>query len=148
MTLHLMSSAFNQNGPIPSKYTCDGDNISPPLRWEGAPKETKSYVLIVDDPDAPRKTWTHWVVYNISPTTSECKEGAAPGGALQGVNDFGNANYGGPCPPSGTHRYFFKLYALDTVVTLPRGASQQQVEAQIKPHILGEAQLMGTYSRK
>lgn len=148
MSLQLTSQAFNENGSIPSKYTCDGANISPPLGWTGAPPGTKSFVLIVDDPDAPSKVWTHWVVYNISPTTVECREGKVPIGSLQGVNDFGKVNYGGPCPPSGTHRYFFKLYALDTLLTLEEGATKQQVEKAIKPSILAEAHLVGTYSRQ
>jgi Raf kinase inhibitor-like YbhB/YbcL family protein len=146
--MRITSSAFNENGSIPSKYTCDGENISPPLHWDGAPAGTKSFVLIVDDPDAPSKVWTHWVVYNISPTTTECKEGAAPAGSSQGVNDFGKAKYGGPCPPSGTHHYFFKLYALDTTLPLTQGATKQQVEKEIKPHVLGETRLIGTYHRQ
>lgn len=146
-SLHLTSQAFNEKEAIPSKYTCDGENISPPLQWEGAPTGTKSFVLIVDDPDAPSKTWTHWIVYNISSGTTECKEGAAPYGSLQGINDFGQTEYGGPCPPSGTHRYFFKLYALDELLTLPQGAEKQQIENKIKGHILAEDRLIGIYKR-
>lgn len=146
--MDLTSQAFKDSGSIPAKYTCDGDNISPPLKWGGAPKETKSFVLIVDDPDAPSKVWTHWVVYNIPSSITESQEGSFPKGALQGVNDFGHMEYGGPCPPSGTHRYYFKLYALDDQLKLPQGASKQQVEKEIKPHILAQAQLMGKYSRK
>ena len=147
MSLYLKSPAFRQNESIPSKYTCEGKNISPPLEWGGAPSETKSFVLIMDDPDAPSKTWTHWVVYNISESINGCKEGIAPENSLQGVNDFGKVEYGGPCPPSGTHRYFFKLYALDAVLSLKEGATKQQVEKEIKPHVLEEARLIGTYRR-
>lgn len=147
MSFYLKSSVFEENGSIPSKYTCEGENISPPLEWGGAPSGTKSYVLIVDDPDAPSKVWTHWVVYNISRTTVQCKEGCSPENSLQGVNDFGKVEYGGPCPPSGTHRYFFKLYALDAVLSLKEGATKQQVEKEIKSHILDEATLIGTYRR-
>jgi Raf kinase inhibitor-like YbhB/YbcL family protein len=147
MSLRLVSQVFKNNEAIPSKYTCDGKNISPPLKWEGVPQGTKSLVLIVDDPDAPSKTWTHWVVFNISSTTTECREGAAPDGSLQGINDFGQAAYGGPCPPKGMHRYYFKLYALDASLTLQEGATKEQVETEMKAHILAEAQLIGTYSR-
>ena len=147
MNFRLISDAFQDNGAVPSMYTCEGANISPPLKWEGAPKETKSFVLIVDDPDAPGKTWTHWVLFNILATTSECKEGEVPTGALQGMNDFGHPNYGGPCPPSGTHRYFFKIYAVDQVLALSPGASKQEVETAMRSHVLQEARLIGTYRR-
>lgn len=105
-------------------------------------------MLIVDDPDAPNKVWTHWIVYNIPPIINEIEEGSVPMNALQGINDFGKANYGGPCPPSGTHRYFFKLYALDALLTLSPRATKQQVEKEIETHRIAEAQLMGTYSRQ
>lgn len=147
-TMNLTSKAFREKGAIPEKYTCDGENISPPLRWEGAPEGTKSFVLIVDDPDAPRKTWVHWILYNISATDHECAEGRVPSGAIQGVNDFGQALYGGPCPPSGVHRYFFKLYALNQTLTLSKGATKEQVEKAMAAHILGQAELIGTYSRQ
>lgn len=147
MGLQIKSQAFQENGGIPEQYTCDGKNISPPLNWQGAPEGTQSLVLIVDDPDAPSQTWVHWVVYNISPTTAGSVEGAAPQGALQGTNDFKKASYGGPCPPSGTHRYFFKLYALDAPLKLSSGATKNQVEEAMQGHILAQSQLMGTYSR-
>lgn len=147
MSLHLTSQVFKENESIPSKYTCEGENISPPLQWEGIPEGTKSLVLIVDDPDAPRGTWTHWVVFNILPTSTGSKEGHSPEESLQGINDFGDIKYGGPCPPSGTHRYFFKLYALDERISLPKGATKQQVEKAIEGHILGQAQLIGTYRK-
>lgn len=145
---HLTSQAFNESEAIPSKYTCEGKNVSPPLHWDEMPKQVRSFVLIVDDPDAPSKTWVHWVLYNISAETVECKEGTVPPGALQGINDFGNTSYGGPCPPSGTHRYFFKLYALDTLLTLPQGATKEQVENAMKGHVFAETQLIGTYKRQ
>lgn len=148
MDFRLTSQVFKEGASIPSKYTCDGENVSPPLKWEGVPQGTKSFVLIVDDPDAPAKVWTHWVLYNIPPTNTECREGKAPSGALEGVNDFGEIGYGGPCPPSGTHRYFFKLYALDQLLSIPQGATKLQVEKAIKPHVLGEVQLIGTYKKK
>lgn len=148
MSFHLRSPAFKEGEAIPSKYTCDGENISPPLLFENTPQGTKSLVLIVDDPDAPSKTWVHWVVYNIPATTAEAKEGKALSGSIEGLNDFGDRSYGGPCPPSGTHRYFFKLYALDQLLSLKEGATKEQVEKAMQPHILAEAQLMGTYSRK
>lgn len=147
MSLHLTSQVFKDSGAIPSKYTCDGDNISPPLQWKGIPEATKCLVLIVDDPDAPSKTWVHWVVYNIPPTITEVIEGSAPSGSVQGINDYSRIGYAGPCPPSGTHRYFFKLYALDQLLTLSEGATKTQVESAMKPHILEEVHLIATYKR-
>jgi len=114
----ITSPVFENNGFIPKKYTCDGVDINPQLLIANVPSETKSLALIVDDPDAPAGTWVHWVVWNISPQTHEIKENSVPNGANQGLNDFRKRSYGGPCPPSGTHRYFFKLYALDTILTL------------------------------
>lgn len=147
MKFSLISPSFKEKETIPSKYTCDGVNISPPLNWESAPSEAKSFVLIVDDPDAPGGTKDHWVVYNISPTIFSCNEGEAPAGSLQGVNYLGQAKYTGPCPPNGTHRYFFKLYALKEPLKLPKGATKQQVEQAMQSLILEETQLMGIYSR-
>lgn len=148
MSLQLKSNAFQLNRAIPSKHTCDGENISPQLSWDGLPEGTKSLALIVDDPDAPSKTWTHWIVFNISPTAKGSEEGKVPQGGVQGVNDFGDQAYGGPCPPRGTHRYFFKLYALDQPLKLSAGASKEQVEQAMKVHVLAEGDLVGTYSRK
>lgn len=148
MNFHLLSKAFKEHQPIPLEYGCYGENISPPLEWGDAPLETKSFVLIVDDPDAPSKVWTHWVVYNIPADTRECKEGKPPNGASEGVNDFGNIGYGGPCPPSGVHRYYFKLYALNQPLELGQGATKQEVEKAMQTHILKETQLMGTYTAK
>jgi Raf kinase inhibitor-like YbhB/YbcL family protein len=152
VSMQLMSSAFSEGQGIPAKYTCDGKDISPPLAWSGAPEGTKSFALIADDPDAPVGTWVHWVIYNLPPTLSGLSEKAPtkakwPDGTLQGTNDFGKTDYGGPCPPGGTHRYFFKLYALDQVLSLGPGATKAQLEAAMKEHILAESRLMGTYQR-
>ncbi len=146
--LSIASPAFAPNGTIPSKHTCDGRNVSPPLTIGNVPKEAKSLALIVDDPDAPRGTWVHWVVWNIPPGAGEFRENSVPPGAIQGTNDFRNRNYGGPCPPSGTHRYFFKLYALDGVPSLPPSASKADLERAMQGHILAQAELVGLYRRK
>lgn len=143
----LQSQAFKESESIPSKYTCDGENISPPLSWEAAPLGTKSFALIVDDPDAPGGTKIHWVVYNIPSTVFSCKENEPPIGSVPGANDQGQPKYRGPCPPKDTHRYFFKLYALRQNLNLPVGATKQQVEDAMQSLVLGEAQLIGTYSR-
>ena len=152
-TMKLHSPAFEANSMIPRKYTCDGADISPPLSWSETPAGTKSLVLICDDPDAPMRTWVHWVVYNLSPQTLSlpenipAKKPLADGG-LQGINDFRKIAYGGPCPPGGTHRYFFKLYALDTTLDLQPGASKAQVESAMAGHILAQGELIGRYQRK
>jgi Raf kinase inhibitor-like YbhB/YbcL family protein len=150
--MELKSSAFSEGQMIPGEYTCDGKNISPPLAWSGAPEGTKSFVLISDDPDAPVGTWVHWVIYSLPPTLTELQEKVPstskfPDGTLQGKNDFGRTGYGGPCPPGGTHRYFFKLYALDQALALGPGATKGQLESAMKGHILADARLMGTYRR-
>ncbi len=145
--MKLTSPAFRHNETIPSKYTCDGENINPPLEISGVPKDAKSLVLIVDDPDAPSKTWTHWIVYNISPETKEIIENSTPGGT-QGMNDFGKSEWGGPCPPSGTHRYFFKLYALNKTLDLPNNITKEQLEKAIEGAILDTAELIGVYKRQ
>src|ERR1019366_3211950 len=150
--MELTSSAFQEGGSIPSLYTCDGKDISPPLSWFGEPAGTKSFALIADDPDAPRGTWVHWVLWNLPATAHELKEPLPaiphlPSGAHQGKNDSGESGYGGPCPPSGTHRYFFKLYALDAMMSLKSGTSKSQLEAAMKGHVIGQATLMGVYSR-
>jgi hypothetical protein len=152
--MELASSAFKNGQPIPNQYTCEGKNISPPLTWNGAPANTESLVLIVDDPDAPRGVWTHWVMFDLPADASGLPEAAAqsgslPGNAKEGLNDFKHSSYDGPCPPAGQeHRYFFKIYALDTALGLPSGASRKDVEAAMAKHILAEGQLMGTYQRK
>jgi Raf kinase inhibitor-like YbhB/YbcL family protein len=147
-----LKSVFGNNETIPKKYTCDGDDLSPPLSWEGRPEGTVSYVLIVDDPDAPAGTFTHWVLYNIPGDLNSLPEGVPQGKEVkygyQGRNDFGAYGYGGPCPPRGKpHRYFFKLYALDTKLDLPPGAKRGDVERAMKGHVIGEAQLIGLYGR-
>lgn len=152
--MELTSTAFQYMQPIPTEYTCEGKDISPPLAWTGAPAGTRSFALIVDDPDAPGGVWTHWVVFDLPADTSELAEDTAKsqyitGNAKQGLNDFKHLGYGGPCPPSGKrHRYFFKLYALDTMLDLKPGASKKEVEAAMAKHILAQGQLVGTYQRK
>lgn len=152
MGLGLTSAAFNEGGSIPSQYTCDGQDASPPLSWTEPPAGTQSFALISDDPDAPGKTWVHWVVYHLPPSARELPEAvraekALPDGTRQGMTDFGRIGYGGPCPPSGTHRYFFTLYALDTMLPLAAGATKRQLEEAMRGHVLAQAQLMGTYRR-
>ena len=142
-----MSSAFEHTGSIPSKYTCDDENINPSLSISDVHSSAKTLVLIVDDPDAHGGTWTHWVVWNIPSDTREIMEGAVPKGAIQGKTNRANS-YHGPCPPSGTHRYFFKLYALDTVLNIPLTSTRGNVEEAMKGHIVADAKLMGTYERK
>jgi Raf kinase inhibitor-like YbhB/YbcL family protein len=146
--MKITSSAFAQGGNIPSKFTCDGADTNPPLRLEGAPAEAKSLALIVDDPDAPIGLFTHWLVWNIDPKTTVIEENSAPSNAIQGKNDFGRTGYGGPCPPSGTHRYFFKIFALDRQLDLPAGSKRAQFDAEMRGHIIGQGELMGRYSRK
>jgi Raf kinase inhibitor-like YbhB/YbcL family protein len=134
----------------PPQFTCEGDNISPALTWTDVPKETRSFALLVEDPDAPKGTYTHWVAYNIPPDKTGLPPGAGnkPDGHLNGRNDFGNADYGGPCPPPGSdHRYFFHLFALDTMLNIPPGAIKTEVEKAMKNHILDHAQIMGRYGR-
>ena len=144
--MKISSSAFENNGMIPSEYTCDGDDVSPPLTFGNIPNNTKSLALIMDDPDAPMGTWVHWLVWNIPAN----KTGFSKGENItfpQGKNDFGDLAYGGPCPPFGTHRYFFKLYALDTMLNLSIGSSKKQLEKAMSGHIIEEAQLIGLYKR-
>ena len=153
MEINIESSAFQDGGMIPSKYTCDGMDVSPPLRWSQPPGNTKSLVLISDDPDAPMGIWVHWVVYNILPSQHEFPENipaseVLESGAIQGKTDFGRIGYGGPCPPSGTHRYFFKLYALNDTLNLGPGATKQQVVDAMKDNVIAEGQLMGRYKRQ
>ncbi len=147
-TLKISSPAFKHNEHIPAKYTCDGSDVNPNIKIGDIPPGTKSLALIVDDPDAPRGTWVHWVVWNISPDTNEIKENSVPPGASQGMNDFRKLEYGGPCPPSGTHRYFFKLYALDTILSLAKDATKATLERSMHGHILAQVELIGLYKRK
>lgn len=146
--MKITSSTFENNSPIPSKYTCDGNDFSPPLQFSEVPTEAKSLVLICDDPDAPGETWIHWTAWNIDPKTTQIEEGAVPNGAVQGLTSFGEVGYGGPCPPSGTHRYFFKLYALDNTLKLPYQAGKEDIEKLMVGHILAQAELIGTYSKE
>jgi len=145
--MKITSSAFQEGGNIPPKFSCDGANTSPPLQISSVPSEAKSVVLIADDPDAPSGLFTHWAVWNISPQTSTIGEGSTPKG-VQGTNDFGRSGYGGPCPPSGTHRYYFKIFALDRGLDLPFGAKRSQLDAAMKGHVIAQGELMGRYSRK
>ena len=150
--MKLESTAFTANGMIPFLYTCDGQDISPELRWDEPPAGTQSLALIVDDPDAPSGIFVHWVLYDLSPETRHLPEAVAAtptllNGGTQGKNDFGQLGYGGPCPPSGVHRYFFKLYALDRELGLKSGATKAQLEAAMNGHILAAAELIGRYAR-
>jgi hypothetical protein len=153
LPFQLISTAFEQGGSIPDKYSCDGEDVSPSLAWGDPPAGTQSLALIMDDPDAPGGTFDHWILFNISPELRELPEGM-PGGvlpetitAIAGANSYGRGGYDGPCPPSGTHHYFFKLYALDTTLNLAAGATKDQVLAAMEGYILAEAELMGTYIR-
>jgi Raf kinase inhibitor-like YbhB/YbcL family protein len=146
--LQITSPAFPHEEMIPSRFTCDGADVSPPLSIVNIPERTRSLALIVDDPDAPAGTWVHWVVWNILPETGEIPENSVPRGAIQGTNDFGKQRYGGPCPPSGTHRYCFKLYAIDAPIALKSGATKAQIEEAMKGHVLAQAELVGLYRRK
>jgi Raf kinase inhibitor-like YbhB/YbcL family protein len=146
----ISSPAFTDGGKLPKKYSCNGDDVSPPLTISGAPEGTKSFVLIMDDPDAPSGTWIHWVVYNLPGTTTEIAENAPKkhtwdDGTMQGRNSWSDANYGGACPPDGQHRYYFKVYALDKVLDLKKKSSLRKVKKAMKKHILAEAKLMAKY---
>ncbi len=152
--LSISSPAFQDGGGIPSKYTCEGEDISPPLSFAGAPAGTRSLALIVDDPDAPdpaapKMTWVHWVLYNLPPDATGLEEGVRrlPAGTLEGVNDWRRTGYGGPCPPIGRHRYFFKLYALDTVLPDLHAPTKADLEQAMQGHVLAQATLMGTYQK-
>lgn len=146
--MKLISSAFENNQSIPVEFTCDGANVNPPLSISGVPEGSKSLVLIVDDPDAPAGDWVHWTLWNIEPDTTEIKQGSLPEGTTEGITDFGKPGYGGPCPPSGTHRYQFKLYALDTILSLGKNASKSDIESAMQGHILDQALLIGLYKRQ
>ena len=158
MSFKIESPAFSHEGEIPARCTCEGDNISPELKWSGAPAGTKSFALIVDDPDAPdpaapRMTWVHWVLYDLPAGTAGLAEKQPPSiklpsGGTHGLNDWKRPGYGGPCPPIGTHRYFFKLYALDTSLDLASNANKKQLLQAMEGHVLAQAELMGVYSRK
>jgi len=153
MPLALTSPDFSDQADIPAKYTCQGDNVNPTLRIEDASDKAKSLALIMDDPDAatdpdgPGKTFDHWVVFNIDPATAVIDENSVPTEAIQGANGAGENKYTGPCPPNGKHRYFFKLYSLDTMLDLPAGSTKEQVQVAIKGHVLEQAQLVGLYQK-
>ncbi len=153
MSFEVTSPVFAHAQPIPARYSCDGEDISPPLAWGDPPEETLSFALISDDPDAPVGTWVHWVLYNLPAEGRALTEAVPPDaeladGSRHGQNSWRRLGYGGPCPPSGTHRYFFKLYALDTVLELAPGASKQQLLEAMQGHVLSQAELMGVYSRQ
>lgn len=152
MELKVSSTAFSEGGMIPSQYTCDGADKSPPLAWSKGPEGTKSYALISDDPDAPVGTWVHWVMYNVPLSVTSLSENVPKkakldDGSLQGTNDFRKHGYGGPCPPGGTHRYYFKIYALDAKLSPDAGLTKKQLLKAMEGHILAQGQLMGRYSR-
>jgi Raf kinase inhibitor-like YbhB/YbcL family protein len=156
MSFMIKSSSFNNNEEIPTRYTCEGDDISPPLSWDNIPEHTRSLALIVDDPDAPdpkapKMTWVHWVLYNIPPNINvlaeQCTSATLPTGAAEGLNDWQRLGYGGPCPPTGRHRYFFKLYALDTMLDNLSKLTKADVEVAMQEHIIAQAQLIGTYQK-
>jgi Raf kinase inhibitor-like YbhB/YbcL family protein len=146
--MKLSSPDFSEGGNIPERFTCDGKDVSPTLQIDGVPKGAKSLALIVDDPDAPPGTFTHWLMWNIVPNLTEIVGNKPPLHAVQGVNDFGKSKYTGPCPPPGVHRYYFRLYALDTTLALPPKSKRKAVDSAIKSHIIAEATLIGRYARK
>jgi Raf kinase inhibitor-like YbhB/YbcL family protein len=143
----ITSPAFQQRESIPSKFACDGGNTSPPLQITGVPAEAKTLVLIADDPDAPGGLFTHWLVWNIPPQTNSIAEGTPPKG-VHGTNDFGKSGYGAPCPPSGVHRYYFRIFALDRELALPSGTKRSQLDAAMKGHVIAQGELIGRYARK
>lgn len=151
--MQIQSSDFAPSQPIPQKFTCDGQDASPQLTWSGVPAATKTFALIADDPDAPAGTWVHWVLFNLPAQATSLPEGVpksdSAAGGIQGKNDFGKVGYNGPCPPPGKpHRYFFKLYALDTSLALQPGARKQEVVAAMQGHVVAQAEVVGTYQRK
>ena len=146
--LRITSPAFAPGEAIPARYTCDGADVSPPLTMAGVPEKARSLALIMDDPDAPVGTWVHWVAWNMAPKNGEIHEHSTPAGGVEGRNSWQRNDYGGPCPPSGSHRYYFKLYALDTLLDLPPSAGKADLERAMRGHVLAEAQLMGTYRRR
>jgi Raf kinase inhibitor-like YbhB/YbcL family protein len=154
MSLALSSKSFSNGGEIPKKFTCDGEDVSPELSWNEAPAGTKSWALLADDPDAPVGNWNHWTVWNVPPEARGLREGVSktaqlPDGTQQGLNDFGKVGYNGPCPPPGKpHRYYCKLFALDTKLTLKERSRKQDLESAMKGHVLGQAEWMGRYGRK
>jgi hypothetical protein len=146
--MQISSTAFENNASIPAKFTCDGENTNPPLEISGVPDNASGLVLVVEDPDAPSKTWIHWILFNIPPQTKEIKEDSVPGDSVQGMNDFQEADYGGPCPPSGAHHYHFKLYALDKTLDLASGATLSDVTQEMAGHIIAQTELVGLYTNE
>mgnify|MGYP001010600019 FL=1 len=146
--LTITSPAFEDRGLIPSKYTCDGGDINPPLAIDNIPHDTKSLALIVEDPDSVGKTWIHWILFNITPATTFIQERGVPARATQGVNDFGRSGYGGPCPSNGTHRYYFKIYALDIILDETEDVTREEIGKAMHGHIIEEAELVGLYTRE
>jgi Raf kinase inhibitor-like YbhB/YbcL family protein len=152
MAFQIQSDVFEAGGPIPGKFSCDGQDVSPPLSWSGLPPGTQTLALVMEDPDAPAGIWVHWVLYNIPSDLSGLPEGVPADaelsdGSLSGVNSWGRNGYGGPCPPAGTHRYFFRLYALESHIGLESGATKEQLLNAMQGHVLGQAEVMGTYGR-
>ncbi|MFA6923175.1 MAG: YbhB/YbcL family Raf kinase inhibitor-like protein [Bacteroidales bacterium] len=153
MKIVLKSNGFNDGEMMPAKFSCDGENVSPPLSWDSVPEKAKTFAIICDDPDAPMKTWVHWVIFNIPSNVKELKEGMKKDAVLgnkiiQGTTDFGKSGYGGPCPPGGTHRYFFKIYALDCEMNLKAATTKEQLLKAMEGHILAQGELIGKYKRK
>ena len=146
--MEISSVAFENNSLIPLKYTCEGQGINPPLEFKDVPEDAKLLVLIVDDPDAPMKTWVHWTIWNIDAKTTQILQNSCPKGAVEGITSFGRTGYGGPCPPSGTHRYFFKLFALDKMLDLSPNSHVRDIESAIQGHIIRKAELIGLYKKK
>ncbi|PIY95972.1 MAG: YbhB/YbcL family Raf kinase inhibitor-like protein [Candidatus Kerfeldbacteria bacterium CG_4_10_14_0_8_um_filter_42_10] len=146
--MKITSSAFQNNQSIPAKYSCDGEDVNPPLAFSELPDNIQSLALIVDDPDAPAGTWVHWIVWNINPATAEISENSVPKGAIEGITSAGQAGYSGPCPPSGEHRYFFKLYALAAMLQLDASADKAALKQAMQGHILAQANLTGLYSHR
>jgi Raf kinase inhibitor-like YbhB/YbcL family protein len=146
--MSMTSPGFVHTKAIPGKFSCDGDDINPPLAIAGVPPDAKSLALVLDDPDAPAGVWVHWVLWNIDPKTTQIAEGSVPANAEQGMNSWGRKNYGGPCPPSGTHRYFFRLFALNERLTLPASANRKELDRAMQGKILARCELLGLYARK
>jgi hypothetical protein len=146
--VEIKSPAFKDGDNIPPRYTCDGENINPPLEIIDIPQKAKTWALIVDDPDAPNMTWVHWLIWNIPVTNTSIQEGKPPENGIYGTNDFDKLQYGGPCPPSGTHRYFFKVYALDRRIDLEKGSVKEELLKEIEEHVIDSAQLVGMYTKK
>jgi len=146
--MKIESDAFLNNAPIPAKYTCEGENVNPRIMISGVPADAKSLVLIMDDPDAPRGTFLHWILWDIPPEVNDISEASTPAGATVGENGAGNNSYIGPCPPNGTHRYYFRLFALNKMLELPRSTERTKIEEAMNGHIISEAKLMGTYIKK